>query len=183
MKRIFLLHKQNKGVSLMEMIVVVAIMSIIIGATSIGVGMLSTKPASQCASNIQLCLNRCRIHTMGKTQGFVAFYQDADGIYMVEKLGDYGSTNVAINDCAPGDYTIKRIGKKGVKIYTNPLDPEGSAPSVTSPVYYKFNRSDGALDLDTFGYTSVPEIYIEKGNKKYRISVQRLTGKVELNRV
>ncbi len=174
--RFSLREKSNSGISLVELVIVIAIMTVLIGAVSIGIGMVSTKPATQCASNIQICLNRCRTHTMGKTKGLVGFYVDSEGVWMVEKLG-YSNTNLSDStDCLAGDYTKTKIGKKGVTISK---DEAGSdVPSLSVPLMFYFKRSDGSLDD-----SSENCVYITKGKKKYKVTVQKLTGKVELDQL
>lgn len=176
MKSFIFGKKSNRGVSLVELVVVIAIMTVLVGAVSIGIGMVSTKPATQCASNIQICLNRCRTHTMGKTKGLVGFYADSEGVWMVEKLG-YSNTDLDdSSDCFAEDYTKKKIGKKGVTIS---VDEAGtSIPALDSPIVFYFKRSDGSLDN-----TSANCIYISKGKKKYKVTVQKLTGKVEMTKL
>jgi len=168
----FLINKKtNSGVSLIELVVIIAIMAIVVGSISIGIGMVSTQPATQCASNIEICLNRCRIHTMGKTKGFVAFYEESDGIYMLESLGDYSDPTIDESKLSNTEVTKKRIGKKGVV-----LSVDGENPT-TGPVFFEFNRSDGSLEE-----SSQSEIYVIKGRKCHRVEVQPPTGKVILHK-
>ena len=112
---------------------------------------------------------------MGKTKGFVAFYSDTDGIWMVEKLG-YSNTDVNdSSDCLPGDYTKKKIGKAGVIISKDASG--GSIPNASEPIRFEFKRSDGSLA------SSDDCVYISKGSRTYKVNVQKLTGKVELSRL
>ncbi len=172
-------EKRNSGVSMIELIIVVTIMSVTIGAASLGIGMVANKPAEQCANNMEICLNRCRTHTMGKLGGYVAFYTGSDGaVYMVEKLGrplNYDVTDSS--DCGAANYTQKKIGRKGVKVVCAGTDITSSPGSA---VFFEFNRSDGSLRTPAGGDAVIE---VSKGNRKYSITIQRLTGKVILKRV
>ncbi|MBR1862307.1 MAG: prepilin-type N-terminal cleavage/methylation domain-containing protein [Lachnospiraceae bacterium] len=178
------IKKNNKGISLVELVIVIAIMSVIIGTASLGFGMVSTKAATQCASNMEISLNRCRIHTMGKSNGLVAFYADSNGeIWMVEKH-DYTSItpNITDSDCEAKDYTIKKIGKKGLTVSCAGTDIL-STPD--TPVIFEFKRSDGSLKNIYVGSVkqepSVENyIKVRKGSREYTVTVQKLTGKVSL---
>ncbi len=171
--------RDSAGVSLVELIVVVAIMSVLIGGASIGLGLVATKPATQCASNIEICLNRCRTQTLGKNNGFVAFYADSNGdIYVVEKLS-YTNRNINdSSDCAPGDYVKKKIGKKGVTVTCG---GHSLTDTPNKPYYYDFERSVGSFVgcTDSTGADVSPcDIVVNKGSRSYTISIQKLTGKV-----
>ena len=165
--------KSNSGVSLVEMIVVVAIMAVLVGVTSLGVGMLSKKSATQCASNIEICLNRCRTHTMGKTSGLVGFVAESDGIYYIEKY-DYGS-NKNLDDSSVGEYTKKKIGKKDVTVTCNGKNLLVESATIA------FNRSDGSVKSVTPSSTSKVKsvITVEKGSRVYTVEINHITGKVE----
>ena len=197
-KRLQKIHVGNKGISLVELIVVLAIMSVLIGLTGVGIGMVSNKPATQVSNNINIGLNRCRVQTMGKNAGFIAFFEGSDGIYMVERYGELSDLSYTVSESDPD---AKRIGKKGVAVsysttYSVNADStvdfdsaESSAVSIgTNTVYFKFKRSDGSCDTDTMstlnhnpvGNNNVPAVIVKKGNKKYMITVQKLTGKVLL---
>lgn len=173
----------SSGVSLVELIVVVAIMSVLIGGASIGLGMVATKPATQCASNIEICLNRCRTQTLGKNNGFIALYADSNGdIYMVEKLG-YSNRDINdSSDCAPGDYVKNKIGKKGVTVTCGGHD---LVSNHDKPYYYDFERSVGSFVgcTDSTGAVISPcDIVVKKGSRSYTITIQKLTGKVILSK-
>ncbi len=179
------LRYNNYGISLVEMIVVVAIMSVLIGALSIGLGMASTRSATQCASNMEICLNRCRTQTMGKNNGFVAFYASGGEVYMVQKLNyPADSYNIGKSDVASGDYTIKKIGKKLDSVECGGLELLSSENEDT-PVFYVFERSAGSFvgckNADGSDRAS-SNIIIQKGKKRYTIEIQKLTGKVVLTK-
>ena len=177
-------NKNNSGISLVEIIVVVAIMSVLIGVTSIGFGMVSTKTATQCAEKMDICLNRARTQTMGKQKGFIAFYSDSEGnVYVVEKFdSDYtgivpaDGTCPALSDAEMNAGIGTKIGKKGIKVTCGDLI---LTESPYYPVYFEFSRSDGSLK-DAY-LVNLP-IDVEKGHRKLSINIQKLTGKVVLTK-
>ncbi len=176
----------NSGISLVEMIVVVAIMSVLVGALSIGLGMATTRSATQCASNMEICLNRCRTQTMGKNNGFVAFYANSAGeVFMVQKLNyPADSYNIESSDVVAGDYTIKKIGKNLTSVNCGGLELLSSENEDT-PVFYVFERSAGSFvgckNADGSDRPS-SDIIVKKANRSYKIEIQKLTGKVVLTK-
>lgn len=190
MKNSSSLKKNNKGLSLVEMIIVIAIMAVMVGMVSVGFGMVSTRPVTQCAQNMEICLNRCRTHTMGKTNGFVAFYAETDGsVYMVEKLGFSNYDLNDSSDCGAVNYTKRLIGKKGVEVSCGTFDLIANH-GTDNAIIFEFDRSDGSLkacgtlNSDDGSINSKPaEIIVKKGTRKtYTIEVQKLTGKVVLTK-
>jgi prepilin-type N-terminal cleavage/methylation domain-containing protein len=173
-----LVKKNNRGLSLVEIIVVVAILSVIIGTVSIGFGLVSTKSATECAKNIQISLERCRINTMGKKQGCIAIYKKTDGIYIVEAY-DYGATTPTLDSIDKTNE--KRIGKKDVNVYmgAGPYDPTTTYSAMDTGYIIEFNRSDGSVK--SISGTSYLFIF-NKGSRTEVVSIDKLTGRVTLTK-
>lgn len=165
------LKKNNKGISLVEIIVVVAILSVLIGVTSLGFGMVSTRSATQAAKNSQISIERCRINSMGKISGCIAFFQTADGIFAVEDF-DY-SGSMTIDDI---DKTkAKKIGKNDVNV-TYGYGDTADTP-LADGIVIEFNRSDGSVKNIS---SNTLTISFNKGSKTQTVRVDRLTGRVTL---
>lgn len=152
----------NKGVSLIELIIVIAIMAVITGVGGYSYKMVSNKTVTQCAKNIQLSLEKDRVNAMGKKSASVTFYATDDGVYMTENInqGEDGATSVTT-----------RIGKKGLTVNYgasgNTLDSSG--------ITIQFSRSDGSLKSN---YDDYFPIIVSKANKSYKIDIEPLTGRV-----
>jgi len=158
--------KDNRGVSLIELIVVLAIMMVLASLTTFSVRMLSARSATQCAENMKISIEKNRTTVMGKKNGRIAFYRNAEGdVYMQEEF-NYSSPTFSKD---PSKAT--RIGKKEVEVYFN-----GSALT-TSPVVIEFKRS-GELKSGA----DVLPIIIKKQNKEYEINIDSVTGKIEMKR-
>ena len=72
----------NRGFSLVELIVVVAIGAILIGASILSIASISGTAAKQCARNIESILNKTRVTTMGKDTAVIELYKNgSDGAY------------------------------------------------------------------------------------------------------
>ena len=166
-------HK-NSGISLVEIIVVVAIISVLVGVSSIGFGMVSTKSATQCAKNIQISLERARMNTMGKKNGYVAFFTKADGVYVIEGYDYVGSPSVDTSDSA-----AKKIGKDNLTVnycFGDASSVPGTVLGV-DPVIIEFNRSDGSVKTSFSKF----KVSVKKGSKTYNIELDQLTGRVSMS--
>ncbi len=199
--KLFEALKDNRAISLMEVIVVVAIMSVLIGVTSLGFGMVSTKSANECAEKMDICLNRVRIQTMGKQKGFLAFYSDSEGnVYAIEKYdadysGDIPVSGIGVSSVlsAAEMNSLKgtKIGKKGitVNVYSvtktgDPETPENETlimnltDTANNPIYFEFNRSDGSIK----NFDKNIRIKVEKNGKLWNVNLQKLTGKISVDK-
>ena len=93
----------NKGLTLVEILIVVAILAILGGVALTGMSLLTSRPVDECAKKIQIALEGSRNTTMGKYSGYVEFTADSDGVY-VEKY---------INGTSDGRI---KIGSGGVNV-------------------------------------------------------------------
>ena len=74
--------KNNGGFSLVELIVVIAISVVLIGAATISIRSVMGVEVKQCSRNIESIINKTRVTTMGKDSAVLEIYKDAsDGAY------------------------------------------------------------------------------------------------------
>lgn len=161
-------YNNEKGFSLVELIVIIAIMVVLIGAASIGFGLVSTKSATQCARNIKISLEKNRLNTLGKKNGYVGFYKGADGIYMIEKFDYSESPQISLYDSST------KIGKSDVTVSYGPSS-DSLTPLDGDGVIVEFKRSDGSLKSG-----SDIVFVVSKNSRTYTITVDSLTGRVVL---
>lgn len=171
------LEKNNKGYSLVELIIVVAIIAVIgLGATWSIILVLSAN-AKTCANDIVSAISECKIMTMTKGQGEVRLiiYRDGESgtIYSVLQTKDKSSSDwlprvedgrqkIGASRC-----TVTRIESDGVTETPIPTSA-GNAWEIY------FDRSSGKLETTS----TVDKIHVLGGRKSYRIGIERLTGKV-----
>lgn len=167
------IKKNNQGFSLVELVIVVAIIVIIGGFAFTGMAILSSKPVDECAKKIQVALEGNRNTTMGKLSASISFYRDSNGDIFSEEIID-GSTPY-----------VKQIGDD---VNVEYLDMSGNA--YTLPIYpnkltINFDRASGSLKPQADG-TYVVQFVVSRGSsgdrgyKKLTVSVDKLTGRVSV---
>lgn len=165
-----IMKNDNRGVSLVEMIVIMAIMSILIGAGVLGLQMISTKPAKQLAYNIESAIENGRITALAKAAGgyeLKIHYDTSDKCYY-------------LLETIEGVSFSKNIGGKGVEVkyrLDGVIDPITIDGLGANDLVIKFNRATGGLDLSG---SIVESIDISKSSKHFELTIYRLTGKVIL---
>lgn len=163
----------NKGLSLVEMIIVIAIISIFTVMFSMGVGVLTSKPADECAEKFASTLRNVRVSTMGKKSTQVVLKQESVGapIYMIEIVN--GSTKTPV-----------RVGEKNITctfLVSGDTTPKDLSSYGSSGIQLSFDRTTGGFnEVDVGGGTMkyINTFYFEKGTKKAEVSLAHLTGKV-----
>ena len=168
------MKKNNNGFSLVELVIVVAILVIIGGFALTGVAILSGKPVDECAKKIQVALEGNRNTTMGKLSASISFYQDDNGdIYMEEVI-----------DGAPP--YIKQIGESSVDVIY--CDMAGNAyilPVFPNKLTMTFDRASGSLKPQSDGSYIVKFVVSrgssgERGYRELSVSLDKLTGRVSV---
>ena len=173
------MKNNNAGFSLLEVVIVVAMITILAGSGLYGIGQLTGFRARETADEITSSLTQNKIETLGKAKssGSMAWELYKDGKYLyVRTVYDAGTgseyysnlTEVSKNDLAVF------VGTKAQSELTQLGDGDSYR------VY--FNRSTGALcNSDGSVMDSNPVIQVRYGLKEYEVEVISKTGKVISN--
>lgn len=167
-------NRNNKGFSLIEIVIVIALMAIVTGASMSIYSWIRTQRMEKLTGNISDCLNELRTNEMSK-----------DGVYYLEisKSGDdyvakiYKSTDAL----TPGTlYKEKNLGSHGkIKVKTLSQNYTISADNVLKIRYDKSSGALASMTLKQSGATIglVTEIELEYGNLSKKIVISSITGK------
>ncbi len=163
----------NDGFSLVELVIVVAIMVIIGGAAVTGLGLLTSRPVDECAKKIQIALEGNRNTTMGKFSSKLVFTEDANGVWLEEYINGNSEGKIQIGQSG---VTVEYI------IQANGVGPATTNDFKTTPLEVSFNRANGSLNpLVEGGNNYVTSFIVSRGDiKTLTVTIDRLTGRVEV---
>lgn len=158
----------NRGFSLVELIVVVAIGAILIGASILSIASISGTAVKQCARNIESILNKTRVTTMGKDTAVIELYKNgSDGAYYYEVTVTNGKGETTAE--------TKKIGRSNLEIRYSTTFNNASKLDVSNPIKIEFDRSSGAEKTD------ISKIWVKHGSTEKTITIYKETGKIECN--
>ena len=176
------MKKNNAGFSLVELIIAIAILTVLTGVGAYGIGQLTGFRAREAADKIASGLKENKIETLGKAKasGKMAFelYKVGNDVF-IRTVYDAGmatesySNPEKIND---GKITVW-VGEKRGNATFHSTTLRILRESTPFKIY--FNRSTGALcDASGADIDYNPVIRVKSGRKEYDVEVISKTGKV-----
>lgn len=191
----------NRGFSLVELIVIVAIMAILIGVLAANITRLSGYRAKECRTKVISSLENGRLLTLSKSRGgsnmtnthtYLVFVRNnangcnycltvvEDVITDVKKVSKgnvtlkYSTTKNAADGTAIGAFD-------GPSVLSIDSDPSVLADAIAAGFWVGFNRQNGAfLPYDASGNTNVYQMFASLGPYNYGITIHPKTGEVEV---
>lgn len=164
------MKKDNRGMSIIEILVVIAMMAVLLGFMTNIVGYLTGKQARECAYKIDASLARIRMDTMSKSTG------GNDVFLTIEKRDGqiWAIRNVK------GEEKQEIIG--GTQVKVTAYDDKGGEVEIndSGSITFYFNRETGGLQKDTVWYE---RIVVEQGSVAYEVSIEPVTGKFSYTRI
>lgn len=158
--------KDNRGLTLIELIVVIAIMAIVMGIGLTGLSLIASGNVRSCANELKTSIGHVRITTMGKTNTSLRIYQGTDGYYKQEivTLGD----GTVVNE------EPVKIGKSTIALTWE--DKSGGNGTIDSTgITITFNRESGKQNSSYYTL-----ITVTGGNYTSNVVMVPATGKVYL---
>lgn len=122
--------KKNEGFSLVELIVVIAILAVLGAGAVMGVGMLCGWQVKECVSLLDGGLNETRTEALSKQTAYLTISCDEKGSYYMEVTGK------------PKE---KLAGDKITITYTTDAGDEETAITAEQPLSLSYDRSSGAF--------------------------------------
>ena len=165
-KKFFL--QDNSGVSIVELLVIIAIVAILSGAAVNLFGYLNGKQARQCAYKLEAAISEIRMETMSKSDG------EPDSVYLEVVNED---DKIYAKRMIKGTEAKDLIGEK-VSVFA--IDTTGAENMISSGTYVRvfFNRATGALLKEA----AHPQFKIVQGNTTYIVAIEPTTGRISCER-
>lgn len=180
----------NEGYSLIEVIVVIAIMAIMTGLVSLGISYAFSKDAARCAASINDALTEVRMLSMTKEGDFsITISVDSDGHHIATIVG--GTTSVDAGGENHYNETYKQVidleGNSGIRIESivcnTPNIRLSSNPTESgNKVEIAFDKTKGnvhsvngtVIDTDSI---MVFDIIPTRGSRQAKVQLVTSTGK------
>lgn len=193
----------EKGFSLVELIIVIAIMAVVIGTVVFSVSMVFSANAKACCNNLQRAIADCKVTTMGKSEAWLILYRGSDNqIYcqmyyneaVIENDAE-GNPKVKKDDAGnvimkavPANEEPQKIG--GKRVVVTYIDTEGNkhqdlptdAIDVDKRLTIAFDRSSGSFK-NAPDKNAPKSMEIIGGNRHYHLEFNELTGKVTVKQI
>lgn len=193
------MREDNKGFSLVELIIVVAIIAILSTIMAVNIGRLSGYRAKECRSKVISSLENGRTMALSKSRGGSNTSNTNTYLVFVKNTTDNCNYCITVTDSTITD--VKKISKGNVTLsvaYSQDVasgTPVGSYAAgvknlsintasdvlqncVSSGTVVAFNRQSGAL-LPTDGGDNLYHMFASAGAYQYEITIHPKTGKVE----
>lgn len=173
------MKKNNEGFTIVELIVVMALLVIFIAVFSLNIGQITGYNAKECYKKISSAITANKIETLGKAKETGDIYLQ---IYKSATDGRIYARTVKNGKTATPEYTdVTKLTKRSrVKVtYEVSGAPDVVEATESNPLNICFNRASGAIvDKDTGAISGLQKIYVEAGSYKYTIELVPRTGKI-----
>lgn len=181
-------NNKNGGFSLVELIVVIAIMAVLTGIASMSLASVMGVSVKQCARDIQSAANQTRVSTLGKDEVIMTITKGNKA----KSSEAYYCTIVTKDGLGKTIENEEKIGKSNLDITYVLSDSKGNKTSDitlddTHSLTIKFNRGTGAMapcmksDGSSGGDYYCMQIKVKKNSTEKIISFYPETGKVSIN--
>ncbi|MEG1633684.1 MAG: prepilin-type N-terminal cleavage/methylation domain-containing protein [Oscillospiraceae bacterium] len=159
------IKKNNRGYTLVELMVVVAIIGVCVGLASLSISTVSSAQAKKTASSIDASISKCKIYALSRAQK----------VY-IELSALNGETHVKLfeKDILVSDDVVG--GERAPVSYT--VNGTDTPISGTNTLKISFSRDTGAFDFsgNTFSPDNCSSIKIAGGGRSYVITLVPSTG-------
>lgn len=165
---------ENKGYSLVEVVVTIAIMAVVVGGVVGLSGMIPRAQVNGCAEEMILQVEKTRTEAMSYRDAWIEIYKGTDGIYVDRVVDRNGNGTVDT-----GEMDTIYIGDPGIVIE---YKAGSSYTTLTEHLKLRFVRSTGGFKKPFVGSVESTEdctgLKLSKGSFVREVELVPLTGKI-----
>lgn len=152
----------NSGLTIVELIIVLAIMAILGAVSYLSLSIATNRQVSSCAEKLGTSLEQTRNLALGKSSAYLEIWKDGS-IYV----------QMYVNEQAYGN--VVAIGVNGINVSYD--TPSASGVSLGStPVKLEFDRSSGGIK----GSNVITSFNVTNGNRTCIVTIDKFTGRVSV---
>ena len=188
------MKQDNRGLSLIELIVVIAIMAIMIGVGILSISLLFGTQARGCAQKVSSMLNETKTGCLSRynetmTIAYRTKGQDGEeayttnGYYAINRVYTINKEAVSVPIGGPDSSEIRALGSGKVVIVVYLSDGSSVELGTDNYVTISYNRATGAFASAVVGtpmgettYDHIKEITFSSGARTYKITMFKETG-------
>ena len=162
----------NKGYSLLEAIVIIAILGVLTGFMATSSGLFDGRRVKACADSVSSLLDKVRMANLGKDEVTLTIYKDTDQAIKAKIVTKIMSRNDSITKTF-----IEDVSNDNVEMsYSTDISGSAENPAGAAGMVFNFNRNTGAIK-DT-SPNGIQCIILRKGNAEKKIKIYAATGKI-----
>ena len=169
------LHSNNRGLSLVELIVVVAILGIVSVGSIGALGMLHNTSAKETATKLNSALSKARVESMSRAQASMKLYAEDSSYYVQYSINGNEESPIKIGNSR---VVITYTDTNGMtyEISENAVGQNNSL-NTKNNIVVEFNRETGGFKpiSDTNYYK---KFTVTSATKSFDLECQKLTGKI-----
>ena len=163
----------NKGYSLLEAIVIIAILGVLTGFMATSSGLFDGRRVKACADSVSSLLDKVRLANLGKDEVTLTIYKDTDQAIKAKIVTKVVSRNDSITEKT----FIEDVSDDNVEMsYSTDISGSAENPAGAAGMVFNFNRNTGAIK-DT-SPNGIQCIILRKGNAEKKIKIYAATGKI-----
>ena len=163
----------NKGYSLLEAIVIIAILGVLTGFMATSSGLFDGRRVKACADSVSSLLDKVRLANLGKDEVTLTIYKDTNQAIKAKIVTKKMSSNRSITEKT----FIEDVSNDNVEMsYSTDISGSAENPAGAAGMVFNFNRNTGAIK-DT-SPNGIQCIILRKGNAEKKIKIYAATGKI-----